>query len=161
MALEGSHALVGAHNDTGAANDSGAAYPYFVLQCPGTVAAVELSRPGSPPNPEALLPGLSGPPRLGHVWDPWVDHTDFMHAPNGDWLVVSAGSANVPTPFGTLLCDLSQPHVLVPGQPGEPFLLPIPAECSFAGAALSAQAAAIDLADAGLTNALDVVIGTP
>lgn len=129
--------------------------------CPVSVPAAEIVRLGAPPNPAALLPGLSGPPRLGATWEPVIDHASFLPGALVDVLVLAAAPDNAPLPFGTLLCDLSTPPVLLNGAPGVPFALAIPDDaCGLAGQSLCAQGASADASSIALTNALDVTVGT-
>ncbi len=124
------------------------------------VLASEAVRIGFPINPTALMAGVTAPPRLGATWDPVIDHTTFAVGAAADVLLLSAGATNVSTPFGTLLCNLGSPTLVVAGTPGVPFAVPVPSDCRLAGAGLSAQGLS---ADAGgmlqLTNALDVTFG--
>ncbi len=137
-------------------------YPLFgisdVVVVPHT--ASETVRLGSPANPEALLPGQTSGPVVGHTWDPIVDHTNFVPDALQDHLVLGFASTNLPIPgLGTLLCDLRLPFTIV-ATPGQAFGLPLPNDVRLAGAAFCAQAVAIDAAGAPqLTNALDVIVG--
>jgi hypothetical protein len=161
VSIEGPYVLVGAYGDSiPGFTDAGTATAYELLDCAAAVQAVEVSRAGSPPNPDALKAGVSGPPLLGYVWEPIVDHTGFVHAPFGDWLVVAVAPHEEVTPYGTLLVDLAQPFLVFSTQAGQPFELAIPADCQLAGTQVHVQAAALGFVPA-LTNALDVVVGTP
>jgi len=133
------------------------------LAC-GAATAVETVRVGSPANPAALLPGLTGGPLLGATWDPVVDHTSFLPAAVFDFLVFSTTPLNVPTVFGTLLCG---PSFLTLTNPAAvPFSLFLPPDCSLVGASLCTQAASwdgtlpLDGSSVQVTNALDVTLGT-
>jgi hypothetical protein len=130
--------------------------------CTTAVAATEVVRVGMPPNPTALLPGATSPPKLGSTWDPSVSHATFAPNASLDLLCITPGPTNTLLPgLGTLLCDLSQISVLQTVPAGQPFKVPVPASCSFAGFALCAQAAAVDPTGALLlTNALDITLGT-
>lgn len=128
-----------------------------IVPSPAAVLAVETVRLGAPPNPLALMPGVTSGPLLGAVWDPVIDHSSFFPGALIDVLGLSTTAINAPSPFGTLLCN---PTVLFAGLPGAPFLLPIPANCSIAGFVLCAQGAATDGISIVATNALDVVVGT-
>lgn len=143
-------------------NDPEEIYAQRLLVCDGAAPpASETVRPGSPPNPLAFLPGATGGPVLGGTWSPSVDHATFVPGAIADYLVVTALPANVPTPFGTLLCDLNAaPLQFPPVPPGVPLTLPIPASCTLAGATFSAQVGSFDGAQLALTNALDLVVGT-
>ncbi len=123
----------------------------------GPFAAAQLVRAGTPPNPTALRPGTT-PPEIGAVWNPWVDHAAFAPTAATDWLLLSPGTTNAPTPWGTLLCSPT-PALIVAVPAGNPFALPIPPRCALAGGTLCAQAFAVDIAGVQLTNALDVTIG--
>jgi len=128
----------------------------------GGVLATETVRLGAPPNPNALSPGQTARPMLSRVWDPAIDHTTFLPSATIDVLFVTAAVANVPTVFGTVLCDLTGGLVVLAGPPGAPFPIRIPNDCRFVGVGLCIQGAsgdAISLA-AGVTNALDVIVGT-
>ena len=117
-------------------------------------------RLGSPPNPNALLPGLACGPVICTSWQPAVDHTSFVPAAVLDVLILAALPDNAPSPFGTVLCDLaSAPPVLLTSPPGVPFAVPVPGQCSLVGQGLCAQAASVDAFGIALTNALDLTIG--
>ena len=134
---------------------------YQNLSCPTSLPSSEIVRLGAPPNPAALLPGQTSGPVLGAAWDPLVDHSTFLPGATVDVLGITATPANVPLPpYGTLLCDLSTPPVLFTGPAGNPFSIAVPTSCSLAGASLCAQAASTDGATLGLTNALDLMVGT-
>lgn len=128
-----------------------------IVPAPGAVLAVETVRLGSPPNPAALMPGVTSGPLVGAVWDPVIDHSSFFPGALIDVLGLSTAPINAPSPFGTLLCN---PSVLFAGVAGAPFLLAIPANCSLAGFTICAQGAATDGISIVATNALDVVVGT-
>ncbi len=117
-------------------------------------------RSGSPPNPNALLPG-DFTPRLGSTWRPRVDHGSF--APNAvlDVLGVSGIPANLTLPEGTLLLWLGPSAQFLSAPAGQAFSVPVPSDCAFLGSAVSVQAAAVDPSgDFRLTNALDLVLGS-
>jgi hypothetical protein len=123
-------------------------------------APAETPRLGTPPNPAALLAAVTTPPAVGQTWDPVVDHAAFMPGAVLDVLVVSLLPANLPTLFGTLLCELAPPVAFVTSAPGVPFAVPIPAPCVHAGLTFATQAASINGSGAiALTNALDVTLG--
>ncbi|MEM7309329.1 MAG: hypothetical protein AAF682_21780 [Planctomycetota bacterium] len=124
--------------------------------------ASESSRVGSPPNPDALLPGQTSGPVIGSVWDPVVDHTSFLPSATLDLLGVSVNPLNVALPpFGTLLCD---PTILITVQTspaGVPFAVPLPLDCASVGVTFCAQGASLDAAGSlRFANALDITIGT-
>ncbi len=126
------------------------------------VVALEVPRVGTPPNPMALLPGLTSGPIIASVWDPVVDHTGFMPAALIDILGITIGpsSFDIPTSFGTILVNLSGPVIVLTRPAGMRFPIPIPPKCSLIGASLSIQAVSHNSSFAKLTNALDVTIGT-
>ncbi len=66
----------------------------------------ETVRLGVPPNPNAFRPARTSPPRVGQVWDPWVDHTSFAPDSVLDFLALSFDGEmpNVSLAAGTLLC---------------------------------------------------------
>ncbi|WP_145064204.1 hypothetical protein [Engelhardtia mirabilis] len=130
--------------------------------CNASVAAAEVVRLGSPPNPSALLPGLTSAPVLGATWDPVISHASF--APNAtlDLLCVTPGPTNVSLPgLGTLLCNTAQILILQPVPAGQPFQVPVPASCGLVGVGLYTQGASVDANGViSLTNALDITLGT-
>ena len=130
------------------------------LDCGTCVGAQEIPRLGTPPNPNAFLPGVTTPPILGATWDPVVDHTTFMPAAQVDFAGLSLTATNVLFPFGTLLCA---PPIFGIQQvtPSTPFTFPIPSDCSLAGMALCCGAGSLEAGPhIQLTNALDITIGT-
>jgi hypothetical protein len=128
--------------------------------CSSSVAASEVVRLGTPPNPLALLPGTKSGPVLGATWDPVIDHTTFLVNSVTDLLAFSATPTNIPTALGTVLCGAT-PFLILTTSPGTPFALPIPTDCSLVGAALCTQGVGIDaIFNIALTNALDITIGT-
>ena len=130
------------------------------LLCPTVVPSAEVVRLGSPPNPDALKPGLTSGPVLGSTWDPSLDHTSFLPGAIFDALAITKLGANVVTSFGTLLCNVSQPTVTIPGSVGLAFSIEVPTDCALAGTTLCAQAVSFDGAQVRLTNALDLVLGS-
>ena len=127
--------------------------------CP-SLAASEVVRLGTPPNPNALLPGITTGPVIGATWDPVIDHTTFMPGAILDFIAVSSTPTNIPSVFGTILCGVS-PFLVVTGSTGAPFALPIPNDCIIVGLVLCAQGGSIDgVLTIALTNALDITIGT-
>ena len=133
---------------------------YENAPCTASAQPAEVVRLGSPPNPNALLPGLAGGPVICTSWQPAVDHTSFVPAAVLDVLILAALPDNAPSPFGTVLCDLaSAPPVLLTSPPGVPFAVPVPGQCSLVGQGLCAQAASVDAFGIALTNALDLTIG--
>ncbi len=141
--------------------DAGAAFVFDLDD--SRLLAREAVRLGSPPNPQALMPGLTSRPVLGATWDPIIDHTLFAPSSILDSLVVSfGGPANLPGPQGTIL--IASPYVLpfFSTTPGTPFSIPVSGRCGFLGLNLSVQGLSVLPGGGGhaLTNALDVVIGT-
>ena len=124
---------------------------------PLAVAAAESVRVGTPPNPNALMPGVTSRPLIGSTWDPAISHSSFFPGALIDVLALGVVPYNVPSPFGTILCD---PLVLLAGLPGAPLPTAIPANCSLAGFALYAQGASTDGISILVTNALDVIVGS-
>ncbi len=129
--------------------------PTFLMNVEG----VEVSRVGTPANPDVFLPGVSGPPRLGSAWEPVVDHTTFLPSATMDFAVIGLAPANVPFVLGTLLCDLPNPVPTISTLAGSPFSLPIPSDDGLVGVTLCVQALSFDGTDAALTNALDIKLG--
>ena len=120
----------------------------------------EVSRPGTPPNPDVLLPGQTRGPAIGMTWDPRVDHSSFFPGATHDLLFFSLEPTNVPTLQGTLLCK--GPVVAGVSAAGEPFSFGIPYEPRLVGIEACFQVASSGFArgEVELTNALDVVVGT-
>ncbi len=125
----------------------------------GGVLATETVRVGTPPNPAALLPGLTSGPVLGEVWDPVIDHAGFLPSGVVDLLAIGGAPTNVPFPaWGTILCDQLLTAPL--GSPaGVPFAVPWPHDCALMGVQLTTQGVSTDGAVIALTNALDVTLG--
>jgi hypothetical protein len=84
-------------------------FSYWNLACPPAAPASEVVRLGVPPNPAAFLPGVTSGPVLGGVWDPRLDHAAFAPGAVLDLAAISDAALNVPTAFGTLLCDPPRP----------------------------------------------------
>lgn len=127
------------------------------------VLALENLRAGIPPNPMAFLPGVTSRPIVGQVWDPVVDHTTFLPTAVIDLIFLTAFGDNLDLgpPFGTLLCDIVAFQPLVYGTfPEVPFHLPVPLNCNLIGKSFCAQVLSWDGIDAGLTNAIDGLVGT-
>lgn len=131
-------------------------------ECELPQAAAEVSRLGSPANPNAFQPGVTSPPIVGKTWDPRIDHTTFLPAAQLDFVLVSDQTSNTSIPpYGTLLCTL--PTIIeAPTSPaGVPFALPVPSNCNLIGLTLCTQGLSVDGGGgARLTNALDITIGT-
>ncbi len=125
-------------------------------------ASAQVVRLGSPPNPNALLPGVTSGPVLGAVWDPVIDHTTFLPGATVDLLAVTPNPLNLSTGLGTLLCDPTTILVLESVPAGTPFVLPVPVNCSLIGFPLCSQGGSADAVSlaVGLTNALDITVGT-
>ncbi len=84
----------------------------------------------------------------------------FMPGAVLDFIAIASTSTNIPTALGTLLCGLTPP-IAVPGPPDVPFALPIAEDCTHVGLILCTQGASVDaVLNIGLTNALDVTLGT-
>jgi hypothetical protein len=130
--------------------------------CTASGAALETVRLGSPVNPDALKPGVTSGPVLGHVWDPRIDHTSFLPAAVFDVLGITVNPLNVVAPpFGTLLCDPTHVLATLTVGAGGAFAVPVPGDCALIGVAVCSQGASIDaLGTIKLTNALDVALGT-
>ena len=126
--------------------------------CGQCVAPSETPRLGTPPNPQAFLPGITSPPLIGSTWDPVIDHTTFAPSAQVDFAGLSTSAANVPLAFGTLLCG--PPIFAVQMIPaGSPFAFAIPVDCTLPGQTLCCAAGSITGAQIELTNALDITIG--
>ena len=122
--------------------------------------AAQVVRLGEPPNPLALAPAASGPPVIGGLWQPSVDNAQVLPSAVADVLVLSVQPANLPTPLGTLLCDLSSGVISFQSVAGAAFNVSVPNDCALVGVSLTAQAVAIGpLGELALTNALDLTIG--
>lgn len=127
-------------------------------QC-APVVAVQAPRLGTPANPNVFLPGAQLPV-LGASWNPSIDHTTFFPGSVRDFMLLTAGATNAATPFGTLLCDLSA-VVVLSKLPAANFAVPVPLDCRLAGGRVYTQGVAVTATQLGLTNALDLRIGTP
>ena len=126
--------------------------------CP-PVTATTTVRLGTPPNPN-VFGGATQQPIIGTTWDPRIDHTTFMPAAILDFAAFSAFPANISLPFGTLLCALPHFGATLVGA-STPFAFPIPNDCGLTGLSLCSAAGSLGGGGAiGLTNALDIVIGT-
>ncbi len=158
--------LVGAFWDEvdgpGGDSDSGSVYVFEPAACGALLAASEIVRLGSPPNPNALRPGITSGPVLGSTWDPVIDHTSFLTTAALDALAIAPTPLNLPIPtLGTLLCDPSSTLLIQTAPPRVPFAVSIPGACAFAGVTLCSQGASLDaLGGILLTNALDITLGT-
>ena len=160
----GHYGTIAAATDTTAyfygSYDSYFFYASFISYTPcAPVGASESVRLGNPPNPAALMPGVSQAPLVGHVWDPVIDHSTFMPTATLDYLAIAPASANVPSSLGTLLCGPTSTVLIT--SPGQPFEVQIPIDCVNVGLSLCAQGASLGAGGMQLTNALDIVIGAP
>jgi hypothetical protein len=120
----------------------------------------EVVRLGSPANPNAFLPGQTGPPTQGQSWRPRVDHSSFMTNAVSDMILISLNPENVfVSPYGTLLCQQPFLRTFSNANPGSAFNLNIPPNAG--GVSFSAQAVSTDASGQMLlTNALDCTIGS-
>lgn len=127
--------------------------------CPPQLAT-ETLRLGTPANPASLLFGTTGPPVIGTIYRPVIDHTSFATGSVLDFLAVSVLPSNLPTAIGTLLIN-TPPVVIFTTMPGTPFEVPIPDDCDSAGRLLSAQGMSFSPGPVmELTNAIDCRLGT-
>ena len=85
----------------------------------------------------------------------------FLPQATRDWLFLSPAPANRPTAAGTLLLDPSADLIALFADAGAPFQVEVAASCDLVGAQWTAQGLSVGNAGMALTNALDVVIGTP
>ena len=128
--------------------------------CGVSQPALEVSLAGDPPNPMALLPGVTTGPVLWETWDPVVDHTSFLPAATLDLLVIGLGEVNLPSPYGTIL-TFPPVSILTNPEPGSPFAVPLPNACASVGSVVRAQGASLDAGgQIALTNALVLTLGT-
>lgn len=129
---------------------------------PFATEALEIVRLGVPPNPDALRPGSTSGPVLGATWDPWIDHASFFPNALVDVLVVNQlAPVNVPSPLGTLLCQIPSSTLVFTQFPIQTnFQVAIPSDCAFAGVEVCAQGASVGGGVIQATNALDLVLGT-
>lgn len=122
----------------------------------------QVQRLGTPPNPPALLPAPAGGPVVGQPWAPRIDHTSFFPGALLDLLAVTPlpSPVDLPTAFGTILCDISNPILFFDSPAGLPFSIPIPVNCNLVGKTICSQGVSTDGLDVQLTNALDITFGT-
>jgi hypothetical protein len=133
-----------------------------ILEPCASLASAEVLRLGSPPNPVAFLPGVSGGPVLGMAWDPVIDHTSFAPSAVLDYVLINFNApSNIVTSIGTLLCPLGAGSMLFSASPGQPFALSIPYDCNLQGFTAYTQGASM-IPGLGLrvTNALDITVGS-
>ena len=128
--------------------------------CGQVLQSVQSVRLGSPPNPLALIPDPTHGPVVGLTWQPFISHASFAPGALTDVLITSLGATNIPSGFGTLLCDVSKPNLLITVSPGQPFVLPVPELCVLIGFSINCQGASLSLFSNKLTNAIDATIGT-
>ena len=118
--------------------------------------AAEINRYGNPANPPALVGSTNGP-RIGQVWDPFIDHSDFAPAGTIDLLGITPTLLNLPSPDGTIMVDPVNSLFLIQS-PGAKFQIPIANDPSLIGVTLFAQGATIDFIFLPLTQAIEVTI---
>jgi len=127
------------------------------------VPATETVRLGTPPNPNAFRPGMTSAPIIGSVWDPFINHTNFVSDAMFDFMIVTTQPANgnFGPPSGVLLCDPFQPYLQVlTTAPGDPFQIWVPNMPSLVGVEVCTQGGSVDSSyQAIFANALDVQIG--
>lgn len=162
-ALAGDGSLIAFESDFGGLvpNDLNGERDVFAVSM-SSLLGNETSRVGTPANPDVLKPGLTGPPKVGKIWLPFVDHsTGFAPTAVVDFIFVSAAPDNVPTANGTLLC--AAPTLFITfAAPNVPFAAPVPNIPTLAGVQICAQAGCFlntSITPLELTNALDAVIG--
>jgi hypothetical protein len=129
--------------------------------CNNAIPSVEVTRLGTPPNPNAFLPGVTIGPVIGSSWDPVV--TPFHPGAFVDFVGVDfTGPLNVPTAMGTLLIwPPPRPRLFFNWAPGSPFSLAVPFDCSLIGVSAWSQGGSVSAGpNVALANALDIVFGT-
>jgi hypothetical protein len=126
------------------------------------VPSLEIPRLGTPPNPNFFLPGVTSGPVINAVWDPFVDHSTFFPEALVDIMGITPSPAplDIPTVFGTILCNIGEPILLYATPAGVPFSVPIPNICSVVGKSVCSQAATSDGLQSFALNALDLTFGT-
>lgn len=128
---------------------------------PCEAQATETVRLGTPPNPDAFLPGVTSRPLVGQTWDPVVDHTTFHTSAILDILIIDLGAPiNLLTGWGTLLCNIPPSSQIFGNPAGSPFAVAVPLDCAFVGLAACSQVGSFAPGNIQLTNALDIVIGS-
>ncbi len=128
---------------------------------PCEAQATETVRLGTPPNPNAFLPGVTSRPLVGQTWDPVVDHTTFHTSAILDILIIDLGAPiNFLTGWGTLLCNIPPSSQIFSNPAGIPFAVPVPLDCAFVGLSACSQVGSFAPGNIQLTNALDIVIGS-
>ena len=150
-----------AHNNGAAGNPSSIQAHVFQAMAAGPSLEISRNSAKMEPNTEALRPGVTTRPILGVLWDPVIDHAEFMPEASVDVLIVSTAPSDVSVEnWGALLCDVLAPTKCFFSSPGSPFQVPIPSDCSLIGATLCSQGLSGDDDGNRLTNALDFTIGT-
>lgn len=127
--------------------------------CP-PVTASEALRLGSPANLGVFRVGQTWGPVLGRTWDPFLDPSALLPTATVVVAAITPAPANIPAPFGTILCDFTLPAMFELTTPGMPFGIVIPNDCNLAGVPLTVQGAVLDTSTVRLANAFDIVIGT-
>ncbi len=128
--------------------------------CGTFLPPISSQRVGVPPNPLALAPLSESPAVIGQAFGLTVDHASFAPDAILDLLGIAALPDNLATSFGTLLCSLGGPIVVVAKDPSAQFLLPLQNKCSLVGASFCTQVASFSPSGAiALTNAVDFVVG--
>jgi hypothetical protein len=128
---------------------------------PVGVPSSEVTRLGTPPNPNAFLPGVTTGPIVGDTWDPVV--SAFLPGAILDFVGVDlAGPLNVVTGWGTLLIDVPpEPRLHFNFAPGTPFAINIPYDCALIGMPIWTQGGSVAPGPSiALANGLDVILGT-
>ncbi len=119
------------------------------------VLATEVVRNASPKNPLVLAGGRTSRPVIDKTWDPYLSNAPATA--RGTLLAVGASKLTLRTPLGTFL---TEPLVVMSGQVGVDFSIPIPNTVALVGLEASVQGAAITATNGiALSNALDVQIG--
>jgi len=127
----------------------------------GQLTATVLSRVGVPANPNVLQVLPFTGPQLGKPWLPLVDHSVFLPSAILDVASVCVVQLNLPIATGTLLVDLGTQIGFQVVNAGQTFAFMVPFNCALVGAGVSMQVGSLSATQLALTNALDVVIGTP
>ncbi len=123
------------------------------------VPAAQVVRAGTPANPTAFLPGVTGP-IVGQVWNPSIDHSSFASTSTADLVMLGWGAANIVVPpfVGTLLVDTV--FGTLTATPGSTFALALPADNGLVGVQFYSQAISLDASGQILfANAINVTIG--
>ncbi len=127
------------------------------------LASAELTRLGSPANPNVLMAGQTSGPIVGATWDPLIDHTSFLPGAVTDFIMANPDGvqANVPSSIGTILCNIPDVSLIfVNTTPGTPFSIPVPSKCDLVGLTVCSQGGSLSATETQLTNALDLTIGS-